>query len=98
MALSRVSKNSRVPKNKYNHARFTPMAELRCNYETLLSWLKLVVSKVDSGETHKNGVQDSPKPELPTQLYKMPSDFIDEMLNNLVISDRTLCFIRIFLS
>ena len=52
-----VSKKRRVskkPKNRYNHACYTPIAELRCNYETLLSWLKLVVPKADSGETCEN--------------------------------------------
>ena len=49
---SRVRKKhqvSRKPKNMYNHALYTPMAELRHNYEMLLSWLKLVVPKADSG-------------------------------------------------
>ena len=43
---SRVSKKHRVsrkPKNLYNHARYTPIAELSCNYETLLSWFKPVI-------------------------------------------------------
>ena len=94
MVSSRVSKKrqvSRKPKNMYYHVRYTPMAELRCNYETLLSWLKLVVPKADSGEISENSVQDSPTLDLSIQQiakYRVPLGFIDEMLDSHVISDR----------
>ena len=53
-------------------------------------FFKRVNPKGDSGEIPENRVQESPKLEFPAQLYKVPSDFIDEMLDNLVISDGAL--------
>ena len=91
---SRVSKKcqvSRKPKNMYYHVGYTPMVELRCNYETLLSWLKPVVPEADSGEICENSVQDSPSPDMSIQQsvkYRVPSGSIIGMLDNLVISDR----------
>ena len=68
------------------------MAELRHNYETVLSWLQPVDVKASSGEIHKESVQNSFAPdssELPSTKYRVPSGFVDEMLDGLVISDRT---------
>ena len=43
---------SRTPKNTKhvcNHVLYTPMAKLRRNYETVLSWLQLAAIKVSQG-------------------------------------------------
>ena len=63
----RVSKKCRVsrkPKNMYSNVCYTPMAELRRNYETLLLQLKPVVPKVDSGGNRKSSIKDSPPLDL----------------------------------
>ena len=68
------------------------MVELRRNYETVLSWLQPVIVKVSSDVIHKEGVQDNFVPdlsELPNTKYRVPSGFVDELLDGLVISDRT---------
>ena len=88
----RVSRKPKNTKNVCNHALYTPMAKLRLNYETVLSWLQPVIVKVHSDVIHKEGVQDSFVPdlsELPNTKYQVPSGFVDKLLDGLVISDRT---------
>ena len=51
----------------------------------------LLCGGAGSGEIQENSVQDSPTPDLSIQQsakYRVPSGFIDEMLDSLVISDR----------
>ena len=75
-----------------NHALYTPMAELRRNYETVLSWLQPVVIKASRGNIRQKSMQSRSAPEsseLPSTRYRVPSDFVDELLDSLVISDRT---------
>ena len=51
----------------------------------------LLCGGADSGEIQENSVQDSPTPDLSilqSAKYRVPSGFIDEMLDSLVISDR----------
>ena len=51
----------------------------------------LLCGGAESGEIQENSVQDSPTPDLSIQQsakYRVPSGFIDEMLDSLVISDR----------
>ena len=87
--MSRKPKNT---KNMCNHALYTPMAELRHKYETVLSWLLPVVVKASSGGIRKKSMHGSFAPdlsELPNTKYRVSSGFFDEMLDGLVISDRT---------
>ena len=51
----------------------------------------LLCGGADSGEIQENSVQDSFTPDLYIQQsakYRVPSGFIDEMLDSLIISDR----------
>ena len=87
--MSRKPKNT---KNMCNHALYTPMAELRRNYEMVLSWLQPVVVKASSGEIRKKSMQNSFAPdlsELPNTKYRVPCGFVNKILDGLVISDRT---------
>ena len=96
MVSSRVSNKRRVcrkPKNMYYHFCYTPMAELRCNYKTLLSWLKPVVPKACSDEICKKSVLNSSAPDLsglPRTRYRVPSSFIDKILDSLDMRDGAL--------
>ena len=87
-----VSEKPNNTKHKCNHALYTPMAEVRRNYETLLSWLKPVAIKAsrgDIGQTSGQG-RSAPGPSgLPTAQYTVSSEFIDELLDELTISDST---------
>ena len=86
---------SRTPKNTKhvcNHVLYTPMAELRCNYETVLSWLQPAAIKASRGNICQKSKQSRSAletSELPSTRYRVPSDFSDELLDGLVISDRT---------
>ena len=87
---------SRTPKNTKhvcNHVLYTPMAELRRNYEMVLSWLQPAAIKESKGNIHQESRQSRSAPgssELPSTRYRVPSDFVDELLDSLVISDRTI--------
>ena len=65
-----VSKKPRNTKHKCNHVLYTPMAEVRRNYETVLSWLRPAAIKTSTW-------------------YRVSSEFVDELLDSLTISDRT---------
>ena len=88
----KVSAKPKNTQHKCNHALYTPMAEVRQNYETLLSWLKPVAIKAsrgDIGQTSGQG-RSAPGPSgLPTARYTVSSEFIDELLDELTISDST---------
>ena len=69
--LSKKPKNS---KPVLDHVRHTPMAELRHNYETVLSWLQPASITANRGNLHQEGRQRSslPKsPELPSTRKRM---------------------------
>ena len=87
-----MSKKPKNTKHMCNHVLYTPMAELRRNYETVLSWLQLAVIKASRGNIRQKSRQSSSAPEsseLPSTRYRVPSGFVDELLDSLVISDRT---------
>ena len=87
-----MSRNHKDTQHTCNHAIYTPMVELRCNNETVLSWLQPVIvkaSKVDIRQKNRQ-INSAPDPsELPSTRYRVPSGFVDELLDGLVISDRT---------
>ena len=65
------------------------MAELRCNYETVLLWLQPAVIKASRGNIRQNSRQSrsaQESSELPSTWYRVLSDFVDELLDGLVIS------------
>ena len=87
-----MSRNHKDTQHMCNHALYTPMAELRRNYETVLSWLQPVVVKASKGDIRQKNRQNSSAPdpsELPSTRYRVPSGFVDELLDGLVFSDRT---------
>ena len=87
-----MSKTPKKTKHVCNHVLYTPMAELRRNYETVLSWLQPAAIKVSKGNIRQKSRQSRSAPEsseLPSTRYRVPSDFVDELLDGLVISDRT---------
>ena len=86
----------RTPKNTKhvcNHVLYTPMAGLRRNYETVLSWLQLAAIKASKGNICLESGQSMYAPEsseLPSTWYRVSFDFVDELLDGLVISDGAL--------
>ena len=88
-----MSKKPKNTKHMCNHVLYTPMAELRRNYETVLSWLQLAAIKASRGNICQKSMQSRSAPEsseLPSTRYRLPSDFVDELLDSLVVSDRML--------
>ena len=85
----RMSKKPKNTKHMCNHVHYTPMAELRHHYETVLSWLQPAVIKASRGNIRQKSRQSRSAPEsseLPSTRYY---DFVDELLDSLVISDLT---------
>ena len=83
LRMSRTPKNT---KHVCNHVLYTPMAELRRNYETVLSWLQPVAIKASKGNIHQESRQGRSAPEssgLPSTQYRVPSAFIDELLDGI---------------
>ena len=67
-------------KHACNHVLYTPMAEMRRNYETVLSWLRPVSSQAATGDLPQRSRQVGPAPGssgLPRAPYR---DFADELL------------------
>ena len=84
-----VSKKPKNTKHKCNHVLYTPMAEVRQNYETVLSWLQPAVIKASRGNICQTSRQSRSAPEssgLPSTQYRVPSEFVDELLDGLIIS------------
>ena len=68
------------------------MAELRRNYETVLSWLRPSGISKDQGDLLPKKKQSNPildLSNLPATQYRIPPEFVYELLNSLTISDRT---------
>ena len=89
----RMSKKPKNTEHMCNHVLYTPMAELRRNYETVLSWLQPAAIKASRGNICQKSRQSRSAPEsseLPSTRYRVPSDFVDELLDGLVISDGVL--------
>ena len=87
-----MSKTPQHTKHVCNNILYTPMGELRRNYEMVLSWLQPAAIKASKGNIHQESRQSRSAPEskeLPSTRYKVPSDFVDELLDGLAISDRT---------
>ena len=88
----KVSSRPQTTRPKNNHALYTPMAEVRENYETLLSLLKPVAIKADRGDISQTSGQSrsAPKPSgLPTARYTVSPESIDELLDEILIRDST---------
>ena len=86
------SKKPRSTTHSGNHVLYTPMAEMRRNYETVLSWLCPSGINKNQGDLlpkkkHSNQILDLS--DLPATQYRVPPEFVDEMLDSLTTSDRT---------
>ena len=87
-----VSKKPRNTKHNCNHVLYTPMAEVRQNYETVLSWLQPSGIKMSRGNIRPKKRQSKSVPnfsDLPDTRYRVSSEFVDELLDSLTTSDRT---------
>ena len=72
----RMSKKPKNTKHMCNHVLYTPMAEFRRNYETVLSWLKPAVIKMSRGNIRLKRRQSRSAPEsseLPSTRYRVSS-------------------------
>ena len=68
------------------------MAELRRNYETVLSWLHPSGISKNQGDLllkKKQSNQILDLSDLPATRYRVPPEFVDELLDSLTTSDRT---------
>ena len=62
------------------------------NYEMVLLWLQPAVIKVGRGNIRQKSEQSRSameSSELPSTRYRVPPAFVDELLDSIVISDRT---------
>ena len=59
----RMSKKPKNTKHMCNHVLYTPMAELRRNYEMVLLWLQLVAIKASRGNIRQKSRQSRSAPE-----------------------------------
>ena len=78
-----MSKAPQKTKHVCNYVLYTPMAELRRNYETVLSWLQPVTVQVGTGNIQQRSRQVRPAPGssgLPSAPYRVSSAFVDELL------------------
>ena len=68
------------------------MAEMRRNYETVLSWLRPSGINKSQGDILPKKKQSNQIPDLsdlPATRYRVTSGFVDELLDSLTTSDRT---------
>ena len=78
-----MSKTPQKTKNMCNYVLYTPVAELKHNYETVLSWLQTVSIQAATGNIEQRSRQVAPAPGssgLPRARYRVSSAFIDELL------------------
>ena len=80
------------PRNTCDQVLATPLAEVRQNYETVLSWLRPSGINTSQGNIRPKKKQSSPildLSDLPATRYRVTSGFVDELLDSLTTSDRT---------
>ena len=78
-----MSKAPQKTKHVCNHVLYTPIAELRHNYETVLLWLQPVAIQAGTGNIQQRSRQVRPAPEssgLSCTPYRVSSAFVDELL------------------
>ena len=67
-------------KHTCNHVLYTPPAELRRNYETVLSMLRPVSSQAATGDLPQRSRQGGPTPGSSRRPRAPYRDFVDELL------------------
>ena len=79
-------KRSKSAKRSTNQVLYTPMSELRRNYETLLSMIQPSSAPQRDLPLKKEKLCNLDLSDLPSARYTLPSGYVDDLLNDLTIN------------